>query len=303
MNYKQLEIYIFDQLKNKTKEYKRLFHGRGGSFESYEDLTIDSIDKVIYAALYKEVDYEDKLIKLLEKLYFTNQFEAVVLQKRYEFKSPILVLYGTLPETIYAYENELKYILNLQDNQNIGFFPDMKNGRQYVQKHAEDKNVLNLFSYTCSFCVAAMHGNAKQVINVDMSKNALNTGKINHRINKMYTKMVKFLPYNILKSWSRIKKFAPYDLIIIDPPSFQKGSFVAHKDYIKLVRRLDQLASDRCTILSCLNAVDLDSQFLIDLMKENQPSFKFKKQLENPVEFPTIHPQKALKNLVFSNYE
>ncbi len=303
MNYKQLETHIFEQLQNHTNEYTRLFHGRGNFYTSYEQLTIDSIDKVLYAVLYKEVNYENEILQLLEKIAQSSIYEAIVLQRRYQFKSPIEVVYGTLPDNIYAIENNLKYKLNLQSNQNIGFFPDMKNGRFYVAQNAKGKNILNLFAYTCSFSVVAINAGANQVVNVDMAKNSLNTGRINHHINDLDTSSVQFLPYNILKSWSKIKKYAPYDLIIIDPPSFQKGSFAAHKDYIKIIRRLDQLASEKCTILSCLNAVDLDKDFLINLMKENQPSFKFKEQLPTPNEFPSNEPEKALKNLVFTNYE
>lgn len=302
MNYTQLETYILTQISNTNEEYTRVFHGRGGAFENYEQLTIDSIDEVLYAVLYKEVEYENEVLQLLEKISYLNKYKAIVLQRRYLFKSPIEVLFGTLPQEIYAIENGLKYKLNLQTNQNIGFFADMKNGRKFVAQNAQDKNILNLFAYTCSFSVTAINAKANQVVNVDMAKSSLHTGRINHQINDLDSSKVQFLPYDILKSWSKIKKYAPYDLIIIDPPSFQKGSFAAHKDYVKIIRRLDQLASHQCTILSCLNAVDLESEFLINLMKENQPTFKFQKALETPKEFPSKEPQKALKNLVFANY-
>ncbi len=109
----------------------------------------------------------------------------------------------------------------------------MKKGRQFVYENAKDKKVLNLFSYTCSFSVCASKGEAKEIVNIDMAKNALNTGRLNHQKNNLDTKNVKFLPHNILKSWGKIKKSGPYDIIIIDPPSFQKGSFAATKDYEK----------------------------------------------------------------------
>ena len=66
------------------------------------------------------------------------------------------------------------------------------------------------------------------------------------------------MPYDILKSWSRIKKRSPYDIIIIDPPSFQKGSFAATKDYEKIIKNLMILANENCVVLSCLNAPELD---------------------------------------------
>ena len=134
-----------------------------------------------------------------------------------------------------------------------------------------------------------------------MAKNALTTGRTNHHLNNLNTKKVKFLPYDILKSWNRIKKEGPYDIIVIDPPSFQKGSFEASKDYEKIIRRLNELAAPNCTILSCLNAPELDSDFIKNKFAEFAPSFKFVKRLDNVEEFVTNNEEKSLKNLIFSN--
>jgi len=140
---------------------------------------------------------------------------------------------------------------------------------------------------------------ASKVVNVDMSKGALSIGRQNHHLNNLDTKKVKFMPYDILKSWSRIKKEGPYDIIIIDPPSFQKGSFEATKDYEKIIKRLDELAKENCVVLSCLNAPELDSNFIIEKFKEFAPNFKFERKLENLSEFITNNEEKSLKNLVF----
>ncbi|MDD3506779.1 MAG: class I SAM-dependent methyltransferase, partial [Sulfurimonas sp.] len=139
----------------------------------------------------------------------------------------------------------------------------------------------------------------QSVVNIDMSKSALTVGRSNHHINDIDTKGVSFLPYNILKSFSGIKKKGPYDLIIIDPPTFQKGSFEATKDYEKIIKRLPFIASDNCILLACLNSPDLDSTFLIELMREFAPNFRFIERLENPKEFASQDDERSLKNLVF----
>jgi 23S rRNA (cytosine1962-C5)-methyltransferase len=175
----------------------------------------------------------------------------------------------------------------------------MKAGREYISSICKDKNVLNLFSYTCAFSVSAINSGASKVVNVDMSKGSLTTGRENHHLNNLDTKKVKFMPYNILKSWSRIKKEAPYDIIIIDPPSFQKGSFAATKDYEKIIKKLDELASTKCIVLSCLNAPELNTQFIKDKFEEFSPSFKYYDRLDNLKEFVTNNEEKTLKNLIF----
>lgn len=302
--FENLEKEILEKITRKDEEFLRLFHGRGGCFEGWEFLTIDSIDSVLSIAYFNEIDesLEGQLHTLFSKIFDTRLYEAIVLQRRYLFKAPSEIIFGELPEKLYALENGISYKLNILSNQNNGFFPDMKIGREFVKDNAKGLNVLNLFSYTCAFSVAAFKGGASSVVNVDMSKSVLETGRDNHRLNNVEVRGTRYMPYNILKSFSRIKKSGPYDLIIIDPPSFQKGSFAASSDYQKIIRRLDELASDECTVLSCLNSPSLDSQFILDLYKEEAPSFSFVKRLENMQSFPSKESERALKNLVFKNF-
>lgn len=300
MNINDLENILKENLKNKTKEFKRVFHGRGNFYEKFSFLTIDSIDKILFTVFFEEIEkeIEEELLKLLELIYKEYNFECLILQRRYLNGGENEVLKGILPKVTQAIEHGLKYQLNFS-NKNIGYFADMKKGREFISSICEGKNVLNLFSYTCAFSVASINAGAKQVVNVDMAKNALNTGCENHTINALDLKKVKFLPFNILKSWSKIRKFAPYDIIIIDPPSFQKGSFAATKDYRKIIRKLDELASKECVVLSCLNAPELDSDFIKELFKEEASSFRFIRKIDNLSTFPTDNEERSLKNLVF----
>ncbi|WP_417327547.1 class I SAM-dependent methyltransferase [Halarcobacter sp.] len=300
MNINDLENILKENLKDKTKEFKRVFHGRGNFYEDFSFLTIDSIDKILFITFFEEIEkeVEKKLLKSLEAIYEEHDFECLVLQRRYLNGGENEVLKGVLPKQTQAIEHGLKYQLNFS-NKNIGYFADMKKGREFISSICEGKNVLNLFSYTCAFSVASINAGAKQVVNVDMAKNALNTGRENHSINALDLKKVKFLPFNILKSWSKIRKFAPYDIIIIDPPSFQKGSFAATKDYRKIIRKLDELASKECVVLSCLNAPELDSNFIKELFKEEALSFRFIRKIDNLSTFPTNNEERSLKNLVF----
>ena len=96
-----------------------------------------------------------------------------------------------------------------------------------------------------------------------------------------------------------LKRKGPYDLIIIDPPSFQRGSFEATKDYEKIIKKLPALASEKCTLLACLNSPELESSFIINMTEEHAPSFKFIKRLENLPEFANADETKSLKNLIF----
>ncbi len=302
INIEKLKEIIFENLKNKSIDFKRVFHGRGNFYDDFNYLVVDSINDILMATLFEEVDVDiqKEIIKILDEVYATKGFKTLIIQRRYKKDNLYEIVRGKIPENPIAYENGLKYSLNFS-NQNIGIFPDMKNGRSFIKEISKDKNVLNLFSYTCAVSVSAISAGASKVVNVDMAKNALTTGRTNHHLNNLDTKKVKFMPYDILKSWSRIKKEGPYDIIIIDPPSLQKGSFEASKDYEKIIRRLNELAASNCTVLSCLNAPELDSEFIKNKFVEFAPFFKFVKRLENVEEFVTNNEEKSLKNLIFSN--
>ena len=150
-------------------------------------------------------------------------------------------------------ESGLTYRLDLGRNQNNGLFLDMRYGRDWVREHAAGKRVLNLFAYTCGFSVAAIAGGAEFVVNLDMAKAALSRGRDNHHLNNHDLKKVSFLGHELFKSWGKVRKMGPYDLIIIDPPSFQKGSFALTKDYQKILRRLPELLTADGVVLACVN--------------------------------------------------
>ena len=300
MRVDEIQEHIKTKSAEASEEFKRLFHGRGGLYEGWRHLTIDSIDNILSVALYFEEESETELLEMLHSFtQESSKYDTLVVQRRYLKGAPSEVLIGELPQELSIVENGMRLKLNLLSNRNSYYFPDMKNGRQFVREHAKDKHILNLFSYTCAFSVAAKFGGAKSVVNIDMSKGALKVGMANHSLNKLNPKGVSFLPYNILKSFSNIKKKGPYDLIIIDPPTFQRGSFEATKDYEKIIKKLPQIAAENCTLLACLNSPDLESSFLIDLIEKFAPSFKFSKRLENVPEFASNDEERSLKNLIF----
>ena len=169
---------------------------------------------------------------------------------------------------------------------------DMKPGRELAQRLSKKKKVLNLFSYTCSFSVAAKAGEAERVINVDMKKSFLKTGEKNHQLNSLEGN-VGYLSNDIMKSLSGLKKKGPYDLIIVDPPSNQK-SFHLKKDYPKLLGKCKEWLSNDGKILACLNNPFLGMEFL----REHNPGLKIENEFYGA--FKEEDPEKGLKMVLFS---
>jgi 23S rRNA (cytosine1962-C5)-methyltransferase len=159
--------------------------------------------------------------------------------------------------------------------------------------------ILNLFAYTCAFSVVALQAGAKQVVNVDMSRGAIAIGQQNHQLNDL-SSGASFLAHDIFSTWGKIKRSGPYELVIVDPPSFQRGSFVATKDYARLMHRLHDLLMPGGHVLLCLNAPELGVDFLQDQMRELAPELTFVERVANPAVFADVDEARALKVLVYA---
>ncbi|KRW61340.1 class I SAM-dependent methyltransferase [Pseudomonas sp. TTU2014-080ASC] len=301
-----LQQHLLTALTPAPNETRRLFHGRGRCWPGLEQITADWLQGVLLITLFKPVTDEElaalrsMLLELTDSdIWRDSQAHSLILQLRYLPDSPSEWLLGEPKEQWDICEHGLHYRLDLGRKQNTGLFLDMRLGRQWVQQQSACKRVLNLFAYTCGFSIAAIAGGAQQVINLDMAKSALARGRDNHRLNNHDLSKVSFLGHDLFNSWGKLRKSGPYDLIIIDPPSFQRGSFVLSKDYPKVLRRLPELLSENGIVLACCNDPEIGPDYLINAMNEQAPQLKFIERLENPPEFPDSNPDSALKTLVF----
>ncbi|MEH6826229.1 MAG: class I SAM-dependent methyltransferase [Motiliproteus sp.] len=281
-----------------STEALRLFHGRGHCYEGLSHINVDLLGPVLLITLYK-AETTQSLAALVDAAK-TQGIPAVVVQQRDQRGGPVEWLWGEPRSSWVVTEDGLKFELQLGQSQNMGLFLDMANGRRWVREHARHCNVLNLFAYTCGFSVAAMAGGADTLVNLDMSKGALKRGQRNHQLNDNDSRGVRFLPHELFRSWGKLKKLGPYEMVIIDPPSFQRGSFVATEDYQKVLRRLPELLQPQAELLVCLNDPDIGTQFLIELMQQHCPRAVFNARLANPDSFPERDPQSGLKVLHFS---
>ena len=281
---------------------QRLFHGRGGLHPGCEAWALDAFPPVWVLTKFGEATAEEQAaltaaLQARQAQIAPGEPLNAVLQTRFEGRSETTVLAGSVPESHVVTEDGAKYRVNLVRGQNHGLFLDMAEGRRWVRAHAQGHKVLNLFAYTCAFSVAALQGGAKEVVNLDMAQGALTTGQQNHQLNGI-TSGAKFLAHDLFSSWGKVTRLGPYGLVIMDPPSFQRGSFVAHKDYARLVRRLPDLLRPGGHALLCLNAPEIPEQFLRDLLAAEAPELELVQRLPNPAVFADVSSDRALKVLV-----
>ena len=253
---------------------QRIFHGRGGRYPGCEQISLDAFAPVIVLTSFAPME-EAQLSQIgqaLEQRW--QQIAPAGLPLTWAFQSresggkvETRIMAGELPEPHVVTENGARYLIHIARGQNHGLFLDMAAGRDWVRRQvlAHERparmKVLNLFAYTCAFSVVAKLAGAGQVLNMDMSKGALATGQHNHQLNGVKAG-ASFAAHDIFSSWGKINRSGPYDLIVVDPPSYQKGSFIATKDYARLMRRLPDLLVPGGQVLLCLNAPELGTDFL-----------------------------------------
>lgn len=290
-----------NDLPDEPVDSRRIFHGRGQTYPGLEFLTIDLFDPILVVTMYAAPpeNWEDTFIAQLKDAVAPTRIEAVQLQRRYLKDAPSETIYGTLPHEVFAQRGEQRFQLKIGVRQNSGFFLDMEPGRAWLESRCEGKKVLNLFAYTCAFSVVALGAGAKSVFNNDMASGAINQGRKNHRLNQIDPRRVTFFDGNVFKSWGRLKTPGPYDIMVIDPPTYQPGSFVAKKDYAKVVKRIPQLLKPGGEVLACLNAPELGFEYFKAMFIEACPDCVFVERLAPSADFPDADSERQLKLLIF----
>ena len=296
---------------NPVQDAQRLFHGRGGRYPGCEHLVLDAFPPTLVLTSFAELDdasvavIGEALIKRWADIAPTEPLNWVLQIRLVGGQGRTQVMSGDVPDPHSVTEAGTRYAVHVARGQNHGLFLDMAAGRTWVREHIAKRaqqekhlTVLNLFAYTCAFSVVALQAGAKQVINMDMSRGALSIGQQNHRLNGIASG-ASFLSHDIFSSWGKINRGGPYDLIIADPPSYQKGSFVATKDYARLLRRLPELLDDGGHAMICLNAPELPESFLRDLVAAEAPALRFVERAANHEVFADVNPDRALKVLIF----
>jgi len=197
----------------------RLINGEGDLFPG---LVIDLYGK--YAVIKLDRSSLEKiwnLAYLAERLKedFPN-LEGIYYKNKIGEESQGKVLWGDIPEVITFKENGMIFSTQLREAAKTGFFLDQRDNRHVVRQLAKEKNVLNLFSYTGGFSVAAGLGFAASVTSVDIAKMAIENCEDQFQLNHLETKRFHLAQDVFVFLEEAIKKNKYYDFIIIDPPSF-----------------------------------------------------------------------------------
>ena len=170
-----------------------------------------------------------------------------------------------LPDVLEFAENSIRYRADYLAGHKTGFYLDQRDNRRLVSECAAGaESVLNCFSYTGGFGLAALKGGAKHVLNVDSSEPALACARELAALNgfspdAFETKEADV--FQFLRSCRDARK--SFDVIVLDPPKFaetmsqRERAARAYKDINLLAVKLLNPGGQLFTF-SCSGAIDDD---------------------------------------------
>ncbi|WP_246211979.1 class I SAM-dependent rRNA methyltransferase [Usitatibacter palustris] len=130
-------------------------------------------------------------------------------------------LVGTLKGLVPIIEGGLRYEVDVVTGQKTGFFLDQRDNRALAATYARDAQVLNAFSYTGGFTVAALKGGAKHVLSIDTSTDALALGQRHVAANALDATRAEWSSADVFAHFRKLRDQGKYfDLVILDPPKF-----------------------------------------------------------------------------------
>ena len=179
-------------------------------------------------------------------------------------------------------ERGIRYLIRPYDGFSVGLFLDQRENRTLVRELAAEKDVLNLFAYTCGFSVAAALGGARSTVSVDISPRHLEWGRENFEANGLDPANHMFIRSDAADYLKRAKRQEKrFDLIVLDPPSFAHGRKTGRKfsvlsDLAGLVAGAAELLRPTGSLMISTNHRRLSARGLRDRLDEGARRRRFR---------------------------
>jgi len=142
-------------------------------------------------------------------------------------------LEGQGPCDLVIREHSWRLGLDIARGHKTGFYLDQRDNRQLFHQWTRQRRfaqVLNCFSYTGGFTVAALAGGAGFVTSIDSSALALDQARANVRLNGLDESRTEMLDADVNASLRRfLDQGRRFDAIVLDPPKFAPTAAHAEK--------------------------------------------------------------------------
>ena len=287
----------------------RLVHAEG---DGLSGLIVDYYDRVAVLqthskGMHNSLDLiKSGLLSAMPEIACIYNKSAKVLRKSGDTQAVDGVIHGAIPDDWNPMECGRKFVIDLERGQKTGFFIDQRENRSLLQSMSKGKNVLNVFSYTGGFSVAAMQGGASKVASLDSSARALELAEEAVSLNQFETSEHESIEADAL---AYLKAgVGDYDIVVLDPPAFAKSASARHaavQGYKRINQRtMESIKSGGLLFtFSCSQAVDdrLFAHTVISAAIQANRNVRILHRLHQPSDHPVsaFHPEGAyLKGLV-----
>ena len=283
----------------------RLIYGENDGFPGLiVDIYGDSVVIKIYSLCW--IAYLDVLSGLLSQIVNAKRIVLRMSRqvKRTEFLQEYkdgMVIYGKkLEGPVVFCENGINFYSDLQKGQKTGFFLDQRDNRSKVETLAQDRNVLNVFSYSGGFSLYAARGGAKSVTSIDISPYAVEAITKNIDLNsedeRISTCKFRDMTGDAFETMEElIKDGEKFELVVIDPPSFansQKHREKALNAYAKLIRLGIKLVAKNGTLVMASCSSRITAEEFADLIVKTAKKENCKLELFELTGHASDHPVK-----------
>lgn len=242
----------------------RLFNQEGDGFGG---LTVDLYGNYAVFSWYNSYVYQIR--QTISEAFRQVFHEVLGAYEKIRFKGldyESAHVYGQeAPDFFTVLENGVLYQVFMNDGLMTGIFLDQHEVRgSLVDGLTMGKSLLNMFSYTAAFSVAAAMGGASQTTSVDLAKRSRELSQAHFQANGLSTDEHRFIVMDVFEYFKYAKrKDLTYDVIVLDPPSFarnKKQTFSVAKDYHKLISQSLEILNPGGIIIASTNAANVSRQ-------------------------------------------
>ncbi|WP_087974549.1 class I SAM-dependent rRNA methyltransferase [Oceanobacillus rekensis] len=281
--------------KDKNTTAFRIFNGEG---DGIGGLTIDYFEGYYLINWYSEgiYSFKEKVIQVLDEL---GDYKAIYEKKRFDTKGQYIddddFVKGERGEfPIIIKENGMSYAVYLNDGAMVGIFLDQRDVRQAIRnQYAKGKHVLNTFSYTGAFSVAASLGGAAKTTSVDLAKRSKSKTIEQFSVNGIDFEQQDIIVMDVFDYFKYAKrKELKFDVVVLDPPSFarsKKHTFSTSKNYPELIKdTLAILEKDGIIVASTNNAsfgMKKFKKFIDQGFKDMKVKYRIVEEFSLPADF------------------
>lgn len=258
----------------------RLFNGEG---DGVPGLTIDCYAGYVVFSWYSEgiYLYQEEILSAFNEVFP----DIVGIYEKYRYKredgqTSKLIMGEEAEAPLVVKENGLNFAAYLDEGWMTGIFLDQREVRQALQdRYAAGKSVLNTFSYTGAFSVAAAMGGASHTASVDVANRSKDKTKEQFLLNGLDPEESTIRVMDVFDYIQFAKrKSLQFDVIVVDPPSFartKKRVFSVSKDYGKMIEDLIDISAPDAVFILSSNAANYKRKNFRD---DIERAFRNKKQ-------------------------